>query len=110
MLRSAFAQASDCAAQRAVYLQAEEFIAVDAKRPGGVDLRDNAAIELKCPVGRVVCCGLVPLSLLVHSLGDGRSAQTLHRAHAAEGVVQNIAPVAKHVHDDATVVLLAVVP
>src|SRR5258708_39002061 len=110
VLRPAFPQAGYGAAQRAVHLQAEEFIAVDAKRPGGVDLRDDTAVELKCTVGRVVCCALIGFSLLVYPLGDRRATKTLHRAHPAEGVVQNIAPMAEHIHDDAAIILLTIVP
>src|SRR5205807_617386 len=61
-------------------------------------------------ISRVVRRAMVPLSLLIHSLGDCRATKTLHRAHSAEGVVKDIAPVAKHVQDDAAVVFLAIVP
>ena len=47
---------------------------------------------------------------LIHPLRDGSAAQALHCAHPAKSMVQNIAPMAEHVHDDAAVVLLAVVP
>src|SRR5271170_6906802 len=110
MLRSTFTKAGNGAAECAVHLQAEEFIAVDAKRPGGVDLRNDTAIEFKRPVSRVVCGALITLSLLIHPLGDRCAAKALHRTHSAEGMVQNIAPMAEHVHDDAAVVFLAVVP
>src|SRR6185312_15041083 len=45
VLRPAFTQAADCTAQSAIHLQAEEFIAVDAKRPRGINLRDDATVE-----------------------------------------------------------------
>ena len=54
MLCPALPQAGDGAAQRTVHLEAEEFIAVDAKRPRGVDLRDDTAVKLKCTVGGVL--------------------------------------------------------
>ena len=38
------------------------------------------------------------------------AAEALDGAHAAEGVVEDVAPVAEHVADDAAAVLLAVVP
>src|SRR5580704_12355412 len=91
-------------------MQAEEFIAVDTKRPGGVDLRDDTSVKFKCPVGCVLRRALVSLSLLIHALRDSRSANALHGAHPTKSMVQNIAPMAEHVHDDAAVVLLAVVP
>src|SRR5258705_6957488 len=81
MLGPALPQAGDSAARRAVYLQAEEFVAVDAKRPRGVDLRDDAAVELKRPIGRIVRRTLVAFSLLVHPFGDRRASKALHGAH-----------------------------
>src|ERR1700757_4344229 len=50
MLRPAFSQAGDGASKRTVHLQAEEFVPVDTKRPGGVDLSDDATIKLECPI------------------------------------------------------------
>src|SRR5580693_210835 len=44
MLGQAVAQAGDGTAQGTVYLQAEKFVAVDTKRPGGIDLRDDTAV------------------------------------------------------------------
>ena len=48
--------------------------------------------------------------MLVPALGDASSAEAAHRFHIAEEMVEYVAPVAEHVHDDAAAILLAVVP
>src|ERR1700723_4662419 len=65
VLRSAFPQTGHCTSQRAINLQTEEFIPVHAKRPGRVDLCDDAAIEFKRPISRIVRRALVASSLLI---------------------------------------------
>src|SRR5579863_1046668 len=110
VLRSALAQAGDGASQRAIHLNAEEFVAVDPEGPRGVDLRDDAAVELERPVCGVVGGGFVAHALLVDALRNGCATETLHGLDAAERMVEDVAPVAEHVDDDAAVVLLAIVP
>src|SRR6185312_12731423 len=64
----------------------------------------------ECAVGCVVSRRDVTRTLLVHPLGNGCRSEALHRAHAAERVVQHITPVAEHVENNAAVVLFAIVP
>src|SRR5207249_5205392 len=46
----------------------------------------------------------------VHPFRDVDRAQARHSPHRAEQVIQHVAPMAEHVDDDATAVLLAIVP
>ena len=110
VLDPALAQAGDGAAQRAVHLQGEELVAIDADGPGRVDLRDDAAFEFEGAVGGVVGGALVAACPARPRARGWRGAEAADGAHAAEEVVEHVAPVAEHVDDDAAVVLLAVVP
>ena len=49
-------------------------------------------------------------SLFIDALGDVGGTEALHCAHAAESVVEDVAPMAEHVADDAATILPAVVP
>src|SRR6185312_16848680 len=71
-LDAAAVQARDRAAVRAVDLELDELPAVDAHGPAGVDLRDDAAVELEDPVGGVVGGGGVGAAVLVDARGDVR--------------------------------------
>ena len=110
MLDAALAQAGDRAAECAVDLHGEELVAVDAEVPGGVDLGDDAAFELEGAVSGVVGGAGVGFALLVPALRDVGVAEAGDGVDVAEGVVEDVAPVAEHVDDDAAVVFLAVVP
>ena len=63
VLDAALAQAGDGAAVRAVDLELDELVAVDAHAPRRVDLGDDAAVELEDRVGRVVGGRLVRLAV-----------------------------------------------
>ena len=67
-------------------------------------------VQLERGVGGVVGGAGVGLALLVPALLDVGRAQAGDGSALAEEVVQHVAPVAEHVHDDAAAVFLAVVP
>ncbi len=71
---------------------------------------DDAVVQLEGGVGRVVGGALVCLAVLVDPLRDVDRAEAGERLHAAEEVVDDVAPVAEHVDDDAAAVFLPVVP
>lgn len=73
-------------------------------------MRDHSAFEFEGGVGGVIRRALVWLALLIDAFGDVSGAVAAHGLGFAEEVLEHILPVAEHVHDDATVVLLAVVP
>src|ERR1700733_13702148 len=74
VLRSAFTQSGNRAAQRAIDLHAEKFVTVNTKRPGGIDLRNDAAVKFECPVSCIVCRALEAISTLINPLRDGSAA------------------------------------
>ena len=109
-LDPAVEQAGDRGAVRAVDLELHELLALHAHRPGGVDLRDDAAGQLEDGVRRVVRRRVVPLALLVPPLGDVGDGLGGDRLDRAEEVLQDVVPVAEHVEDHPAAVLRAVVP
>jgi hypothetical protein len=94
----------------AVDLELHQFVPVDAHRPGGVDLRDDPAVEFEDAVGRVVRGGVVGLAPLVPALRDVGGRQRLHGAHRCEQLAQHVLPVREHVRHDPAAVLGPVVP
>ena len=70
----------------------------------------DAAFELERRVGGIVGIGLVAPAGLVDAFGNVVGAEAAHRLHAAEQIVEHVAPVAQHVEDDAATVGLAIVP
>src|SRR6185295_2043138 len=91
-------------------LQSEQIVAPHAHRPGGSEVSKHAAGELEAGVGRIVGGGLVLPPVLVPAIWNMSRAHAAHGPHLAEEVVENVAPVAQHVEDDAAAVSLAVVP
>ena len=109
-LRPALRQAGHCAAMRAIHVEGDEVVAADPGGPGGVDLRDDPALQLERRVGRVVGVGLVGVALLVVAHRDVRGAEAGHGLRFAEEVVEQVAPVAEHIEDNAAAVGFLVVP
>src|SRR5579859_1801945 len=73
-LHFALTQTSHRAAMRAVNLQCEEFVAVDAHAPRGVEMGDDTTRQLEGRVGGVIGGANVWLPLLVNTLWKmGRS-------------------------------------
>src|ERR1035441_9358894 len=110
MLNLAFAQSCNGAAFGSIDVKVEEFVAVDARYPGGVDLREDAALQLEHAVGRVIRGALVGIACFINALRNVRRACAAYRLNFAKGVVENVAPVAEHVEDDSAVVFFSVVP
>ncbi len=71
---------------------------------------DDAAGQFERGVGGILGGGSVRLAGFVPAAGNVGCAQTRNRLHGAEEVVEHIAPVAQHIHDDAAALFLAVVP
>src|ERR1043166_1171988 len=73
-------------------------------------MRDDSSIEFKGRISGVISGAFVFFAFFIQTLLDVRRAKTGDGFHVAEKIVNDIAPVAEHIHDDATIVLLAVVP
>src|SRR6185295_4140549 len=97
-------------AERAVNLEGDEVVAIDARDPAHVDMGDDAALEAEGGVGGVVGRGLIFLALLVETLGDIGVADADYALDLAKEVVEHVTPVADHVEDDAAAVFAAVIP
>ena len=110
VLRHALAQTSHGRSPGSVHVQGQQIVATDAGRPGGIELRNHATFQLKRGVAGVVSGTLVGVTLLVDALFDMSSTQTRYGFDSTKQVVQYVAPVAEHVHDDTAVVFLTVIP
>src|ERR1039458_7640298 len=110
MLNLAVAQSGHGAAFGSIDVEVEELIAINARYPGGVDLREDTALQLEHAVGRVICGALVGIACFINALWNVRRTCAANRLDVAKGVVENVAPVAKHVEDDSAVVFFSVVP
>jgi hypothetical protein len=110
VLRLAVAQPRDRAPQRAVHLQLEELITVDPDAPRGVDVRDDTALEFEGRVGGVLRSRLVGLAGLVPTFRDVRSPEAGDGPHLSEEVVEDVAPMGEHVHDNPAALFFTVVP
>ncbi|CAH1690697.1 hypothetical protein CHELA40_50002 [Chelatococcus asaccharovorans] len=97
-------------AMRAVDLESDEIVALHAHGPGGVDLGDDAALELEGRIGGVVGIGGIGLSVLADTRRDVGGAKAGDGFDLAEEIVEDVAPVAEHVEDDAAAIALAIVP
>ena len=110
VLHPALAQAGDRAAVRAVDLEGQQVIAIDAHRPRRVQLRDDVTFQHEGRVSRIFGRRRVASPVFVHPLGDVRRAETHHRADGRKKVIEHVAPVREHVEDDAAAIFFAVVP
>ncbi len=110
MLNLAVAQSGHGAAFGSIDVEIEKLIAINARYPGGVDLREDAALQLEHAVGCVICGALVGLSRFINALRNVRRTCAANRLDVTKGVVENVAPVAEHVEDDSAVVFFSVVP
>ena len=104
------AEAADGGAFFTIHLDSEEVVTAHAGDPGGVEVGYNAALEFECGIRGVIGRAAIGFTLLVDALSDVRRAIATQGLGFAEEVLEDILPVAEHVHDDAAVVLLAVVP
>src|SRR3954447_21855465 len=110
MLNPAIAQTGHGGSLRSVYLNGEKVVSPHPHRPRGVEVRDDAALQLERGVRRIVGSALVWLSALVAPLRYMRRTQARHRLNLAEKVIEHITPMAQHVDDDAAAIFLAIVP
>ena len=88
----------------------EKVVPADADGPRAVELAEDAVLQFHGGVTGVIRGASVGFSLLVHSLANVNGAVTGKAADGSEYVVDQVAPMTKHVDDDAPPVLLAVVP
>src|SRR6476660_9941146 len=76
-------------------------------------MSDDAAVfsrNVEGGVRRIVGRAIVGLARFVPACRDMGGAKAGHRFHRSEKVVQDVAPVAEHVDDDAAALFLAVIP
>ena len=93
-----------------VDLELDEFVAVHPHRPGRVDLRDDAAVDLEDAVRRVVGGSRIRLPRLVPPRGDVGDRAGGDGPHRAQQSLHHIVPMAEHVDGDPAAVLGAIVP
>ena len=104
------AQPGHGGARGAVHLHGQQVVAPHARAPGGVEVADHAVGQLEGRVGGIVGGAGVGAARLVDAAGDVRRAEAADGLDGAEEVVDEVAPVAEHVEDDAAALLAAVVP
>ena len=73
-------------------------------------MRDDTTGQLECRVCGIISCAGIRLPSLVNSLWNVGRSQARNRLYLTEEVGEHILPVAKHVNNDATALLLAVIP
>ena len=91
-------------------LHREQIIATDAHRPRAVELAHHTAFTFKGGVAGIITRAGIRLAALIDALGQMRGSETTDGLHLAKQIIDHVAPVAEHVHDDAAAVFLAVVP
>src|SRR5215207_1689505 len=94
----------------AVHLEFDELAAVDANRPGGVDLDNHLALQLEDAVGGVVGGGGILAALLIPALRDVGNGLGRHGLQLAEEVLEYVIPMREHVEHDAPAILGPIVP
>src|SRR6476646_11196466 len=73
-------------------------------------MRDHVILKLEGGVGGVIGIGIVGFAVLVHPLRDMRRAKAADGLDLAEEIVEDIAPVAQHIENDAAAFGLLVIP
>src|ERR1035437_10301846 len=115
VLCPAVAQTGDSGALGAIDLDGEQVVAAHADGPGRIEVGDYGtaavfSVDLEGGVGGIVGGACVRLAGFVPAGGDVRGTQAGNGLHRSEEVVEDVAPVAEHVDDDAAAGFLAVVP
>src|SRR5882672_10683448 len=109
-LGEAARQARHGRATRTIHLERHQIIAAHAYAPGTVEMRDDSASEPESRVrGIVGGCAVFP-AVFIPAGRDVPRTETGNALDFPEQVVEHVAPVAQHVEDDSSAVLLAVVP
>ena len=73
-------------------------------------MRNDPVFQFKSGISRVVCRTLVLVAVFIHPGRDMGSAEARNGFYFAKYLIQNITPVAQHVHNNAPVVFFTVVP
>src|ERR1700680_4111659 len=73
-------------------------------------MRDDPALQFESRISRVVCCSIIRSTSFIPAPRNMRRTQAGDRFHRAEDVIENVAPVAEHVHDQSAAVCFAVIP
>src|SRR5206468_12055220 len=81
-----------------------------AHGPRTVEMRDDVACEPERRVRGIVCGRPVLIAVFIPAGRDMPRAEAGNALDFPEQVVEHVAPVAQHVEDDSSAVLLAVVP
>src|ERR1039458_5873882 len=113
VLRPAVAEAGDGGALGAIHLDGEQVVAAHADGPGRIEMGHDAAVfpfDLEGGVGRIVGRAIVGLARFFPAGGDVGGAEAGDGLDGSEEIVEDVAPVAQHVDDDAAAVFLAIVP
>src|ERR1043166_741744 len=109
-LHPAVTQTHNGTAFRAVDLQRQQIVAPHAHTPRGVEVRDDAAVQLERRIRGIVGGAIVRFPSFVPALRNVRSAEARDGLDLVEQIVEHIPEMTEHVDDDATAVLLAIVP
>src|ERR1700722_18982058 len=110
VLHSAGMEPRDRASVRSIDLQTQKFVAINPDAPRGVHLGNYSAVQFKNRVGSVVCRCLIAGAIFIHPARNMGAAQGADRAHRSEKIVEDIAPVTKHVDNDTASIFLPIIP
>src|SRR5689334_7989952 len=73
-------------------------------------MRNDAIVQFKRGIRRIIGPAFIGFALLVNSFFDMRGAQTRNGFYFSENMIEHITPVTKHICDNASIVIFAVVP
>src|SRR5690554_1806908 len=110
MLDVTFPQACYCRSFCTIHLQGQEIVPSYPYRPRGVKMGYDISFQFEGGISGIVSGTFVRLALLVHAFLNMGSTKTGDSFHFPEDIVQDISPVAKHVHDNSPIVFLTVIP
>src|SRR5699024_147132 len=99
-----------CRPFRAINLEGHQIISADAGSPGGVELRDDPIVQFKDGIGRIIGGGLVGRSVFFKSFINMGSSEARDPLYLSKKIIEYIAPVAKHIQNNTSAVLFAIVP
>src|SRR5947207_4762086 len=109
-LHEATMQAGNRRAQRAVDLDLQQVVTLDAARPRRADLRQNTALQLEHREGVILDIDLVGLATLFDPARLRGRMAARDGADRAEQAVEDVAPMRKHIEDQAAAGRLLVIP
>src|SRR5690606_17244763 len=105
-----FAKSCDSGSFGAVYLQGEQVVPSYTDRPRRIKLCNDATLQFECGIRRVIRSALVWLALLIDPLRNVGCAEAGNCFDISEYIVEQVTPVTEHVHNNAAVILLSIVP